>query len=152
MKKVILTAFASLLMVSVAEADLKKKKGISPRKPASSDVGVYCGKMSIKKFSYVLRDGKINASIPQDFESGDHFAPAPGDSDPNSPSYRDHNMDVGKEKVWMSYPKDLMENPQLKDGSCICLAGYLTVIDGANVLQTLEGYAFRPQSKCQGIK
>lgn len=159
MKKILsVIAMSTLLICSVSEAKKNRKVASTNEHP------VYCGKLSLGSSghgnltTYTLVDepksGKAkfyNPEILQDVEIGLDFAPAPGDSDPNGDNYRDHNVMIGKEKVWMTYAGGFFDDSALTHGKCMCITGEIEKRAGAYVVSNFVGYVVRDQAKCSGI-
>lgn len=158
--KLVGTAIATVLLtISVAEAKKSTVKK-STRQPASA-VQAYCGVLARGTSGsgrldadYIVDQTNdasktyFNVSIPQDAEIGEIYAPRPGDSDPDSDSYVDHNFRIGGENVWLHYAGHYFTDSQVSHGKCICVVG--TRSADTNSLNYMEGYALR-EGKCEGI-
>jgi len=140
----------SLSIFSVAEAKKATRKVAS-----EAQQGVFCGVLArgssghdeVDDYTLVDQPGNssgsyFNAYIPLDAEIGLTLAPKAGDSNPNGPDYKSHEIKVGGQNVHFEYAGDFFKNTELA-GSCICISGARSVIDGRSVLQTIDGYAIR---------
>ncbi len=160
--KFISTAIAAFLLTfSVAEAKKSVAKKNTSRKPASASVQAFCGVLArgtsghdrVDRYTIVDQTNRpgsthFNVAIPLDAEISDLYAPRPGDSQPGSDTYRDHNFRIAGENVWLEYAGNLFTDSAINHGKCVCVTGIRSA--DTNSLNYIEGYALR-NGKCAGI-
>lgn len=162
--KLISTVFITILLsISVAEAKKKVTKN-NKRKPASA-VLPYCGVVAIKTEGTAhMRTVTVvdqpssgngryfNVELAPDspeMEISMAYQPRPGDSNPNSDTYVNHNVRIAGENVWMNYAGYFAGDREVTQGKCICITGEKD--SSSSQIKYFEGYALRDNSKCTGI-